>query len=176
MSIVLSDAYPNRPDVRAKKNLIIGNPGISKSWLHYKLILFFVHPDLFISLWMNFLTTYPGYHHEVNRQGDLIPNMENLKIASATAMKFSDSTRKPPTTVDSELTILADLQGVNSLLWPDLVVRTKAGQKSWFFYIKEEMPTVFQVDDHTPNALDKLTNEDTMLLWEPDGEKTLVPS
>jgi hypothetical protein len=61
-------------------------------------------------------------------------------------------------------------------LWPEIVVRTKAGQKSWFFYIKEEMPTVFQVDDHTPNALDKLTNEDTMLLWEPDGEKTLVPS
>jgi hypothetical protein len=46
---------PGAADIRGTNNLMIGNPGILKSWLHYKIILFSVLQDLVNVLWKKFI-------------------------------------------------------------------------------------------------------------------------
>jgi hypothetical protein len=60
------------------------------------------------------------------------------------------------------------------LRWPKIIVRTVAGIKSYGIYTEENIRDVFIVKRHTPYDLEWITNADTMILWEPDTEKTPV--
>jgi hypothetical protein len=57
-----------------------------------------------------------------------------------------------------------------SSLVPKLIVRTVAGKKSLFFYT-DQTNNVFYAE-HSPGALESCTDDNSMILWEPDKENT----
>ena len=55
---------------------------------------------------------------------------------------------------------------------PKLIVRTVAGSKSLFFFVGLEADV--QLVEHTPQQLDRITDEHTTILWEPGSSLTPV--
>jgi len=55
---------------------------------------------------------------------------------------------------------------------PKLIVRTEAGEKSWFFFVGLDAD-VLRVE-HSPKQLDRITDENTTILWEPASITTPV--
>jgi hypothetical protein len=171
-----------------KAGLIIGNPGISKSWLQYKIILFAFRQELFNKLSAPFIrkTIIERPKEKTNKRlktgsAELTKSgEEQKKHVSAveeyndTIQGYSDEDNLHESPVNNKTgscpVVVHDQRKITEkdpLWWPKIIIRTVAGTKSLFFYLEEIMPTVFEVDDHKLNNLDIFTNPDTMLLWEP---------
>ena len=56
---------------------------------------------------------------------------------------------------------------------PQLIVRTEAGSKSLFFFVGRN-DTDVRLVEHTPQKLDRITDEHTTILWEPASITTPV--
>jgi hypothetical protein len=167
--------------------LIIGNPGISKSWLQYKIILFCLKQNLFYDLWKSFTEKDKVHRLKKNdvvdagaipmtdpvlerKSSGKMQEMEadesnteqkgwdnNKSICTGSSLAVDGETINPP--------ILCEPQERLLLWWQKAIVRTLAGTKSYCIYIDaENTHDVFMVRKHTPDDLEWLTDEDTLIL------------
>jgi hypothetical protein len=121
-----------------KRTILIGNPGISKSWFQYKFILFCYRPDLFDLLW----SFHSPFYLKVNPDNEKDGSLEQL---------------------DEETDIIP-----TQPIYPSHIVRTVDGTKSYIFYIGCGVDYDVQViHEHSPQSLSRYTDKESTILWEP---------
>jgi hypothetical protein len=135
-----------------KRTILIGNPGISKSWFQYKFILFSYRPDLFDLLW----SCHSPRCLQVQTGNEKDGSMEQLheerkdKLEGSPLKKYkTDIIPKRP-------------------VYPSHIVRTLDGTESYIFHIGFGVEYDVQViKNHTPQSLKWCTDEESTILWEP---------
>jgi hypothetical protein len=151
-----------------KKSILIGNPGISKSWFQYKFILFCYREDLFAKLW--------SIHAPFVEMG-LDACDANNKISG----KVIGAMEEPSTSSEIEKGV-AKIPSIDpgasiptSPFIPNLIVRTEGGTQSILFFVGRGVDCDVQViENHSPRSFKFFTNENSTILWEPGEESQPV--
>jgi hypothetical protein len=161
----LSDYLFIRPDeyalficlTNSDDTLLIGDPGISKSWFQYKFILFCYRPDLFDLLWGKFSPLYPMNVNPCS-------NTEGIGIMDVAEGDVEGPTKKLNAPRDQKNSDIFPTQPI----YPYHIVRTLNGQESRIFYIGHGVDYDVQVLYHDPIDLKWFTDEKhSTILWEP---------
>jgi hypothetical protein len=109
--------------------ILIGNPGISKSWFQWKFILFCYRQDIYNQLMSS----------KRSEEHDKEPSFKRQKT----------------------------LEHIEAYI-PQLIVRTKAGESTYFFFIN--LTSDVKCAQHTPSQLMYVTDKNSTVLWEPGEE------
>ena len=134
-----------------RKIILLGNPGISKSWFHWKYLLFCYHPELY--------NTFKPKHDA--QEVDMSDKNQKKPAKRSGEKKLPTITKIPRADKFDDIPTI-----------PEVVVRTVSGTRSQIFVVNSNDSV--KVVKHSPQDLQDFTTSNMTILWEPSSKKTEV--